>query len=210
MTNRDASVFIVDDDSLIRHALESLFKSVGLKAHTFASAQEFLETDLPEHPCCLILDIRMPSISGLDLQQRLTEKGVKIPIIFITGHGTVPMSVRAMKAGAVDFLQKPFEDQELLDAAQRSIELDRQTRKEQTEISDIKRGVKSLTSREYEVFVLVIAGLLNKQIASELDLSENTVKSHRASIMKKMNAESLADLVRFAEKAGIETRRNDA
>jgi FixJ family two-component response regulator len=147
----------------------------------------------------------MPSISGLDLQRKLAEKGVEIPIIFITGHGTVPMSVKAMKAGAVDFLQKPFEDQELLDAAQRSIELDRQKRKEKKEISDIKRGVKSLTSREYEVFVLVITGLLNKQIAAEMDLSENTVKSHRAGIMKKMNAESLADLVRFAEKAGIET-----
>ena len=205
MTDPDASVFIVDDDSLIRHALESLFKSVGLKAYTFPSAQEFLDTDHPEVPSCLILDIRMPSISGLDLQRKLAEKGVEIPIIFITGHGTVPMSVKAMKAGAVDFLQKPFEDQELLDAAQRSIELDRQKRKEKKEISDIKRGVKSLTSREYGVFVLVITGLLNKQIAAEMDLSENTVKSHRASIMKKMNAESLADLVRFAEKASIET-----
>ena len=207
MTTSDAYVCIVDDDSLIRHALESLFKSVGLKAYTFPSAHEFLETDLPEEPCCLILDIRMPSTSGLDLQQKLAEKGIKIPIIFITGHGTVPMSVRAMKAGAVDFLQKPFEDQELLDAAQRAIELNKQMRKEQAEINDIKRGIKSLTSREYEVFVLVIAGLLNKQIAYDLDVSENTVKSHRASIMKKMNAESYADLIRFAEKADLETRK---
>jgi FixJ family two-component response regulator len=205
MTTRDAYVCIVDDDSLIRQALESLFKSVGLKAYTFPSAQEFLEIDLPEEPCCLILDIRMPSMSGLDLQQKLAEKGVKIPIIFITGHGTVPTSVRAMKAGAVDFLQKPFEDQDLLDAAQRAIELNKQMRKEQAEMNDIKRGIKSLTSREYEVFVLVIAGLLNKQIAYDLDVSENTVKSHRASIMKKMNAESYADLIRFAEKADLET-----
>lgn len=207
MTTSDAYVCIVDDDSLIRHALESLFKSVGLKAYTFPSAQEFLEIDLPEEPCCLILDIRMPSMSGLDLQQKLAEKGVKIPIIFITGHGTVPTSVRAMKAGAVDFLQKPFEDQELLDAAQRAIELNKQMRKEQAEMNDIKRGIKSLTSREYEVFVLVIAGLQNKQIAYELNVSENTVKSHRASIMNKMKAESYADLIRFAEKANLETNQ---
>ena len=203
MTTPDASVFIVDDDSLIRHALELLFKSVGLKAYTFPSAQEFLEADLPDEPCCLILDIRMPSLSGLDLQEKLAEKGVTIPVIFVTGHGTVPMSVRAMKAGAVDFLQKPFEDQELLDAAHNAIELNRRTRTEQTEIRDIKNRFESLTQREHEVLVLVIAGLLNKQIAYDLKLSENTVKSHRASIMKKMKVESLADLIRFAEKADI-------
>ena len=203
MTSFDAAVLVVDDDPLIRDALEQLIKSVGLKAYTFSSAQEFLEKDLPDVPCCLISDIRMPGLSGLDLQDELTKKGLKIPVIFITGHGTVPTSVRAMKAGAVDFLQKPFEDQELLDAINNAIEQNRQTRKEQAEIGEIKQRVESLTPREYEVLSLVTAGMLNKQIAYDLKLSENTVKTHRAHIMQKMKAESLADLVRLTEMVDI-------
>ena len=203
MTSFDASVFVVDDDALIRDSLEQLIKSVGLKAYTFSSAQEFLEKDLPDEPSCLILDIRMPRLSGLDLQDELAKRGFVIPVIFITGHGTVPMSVRAMKAGAVDFIQKPFEDQELLDAIHSALEQNRQTRTEQVEIREIKRRVESLTPREYEVLVLVTAGMLNKQIAYDLDLSENTVKTHRAHIMQKMKAESLADLVRLTEMVDI-------
>jgi FixJ family two-component response regulator len=203
MTSFDAAVFVVDDDPLIRDALEQLIKSVGLKAFTFSSAREFLEKELPDEPCCLILDIRMPGLSGLDLQDELAKRGLTIPVIFITGHGTVPTSVRAMKAGAVDFLQKPFEDQELLDAIHKAIDQNRQTRKEQSEISEIKRRVESLTPREYEILVLVATGMLNKQIAYDLKLSENTVKTHRAHIMQKMNAESLADLVRLTEKVDI-------
>ena len=203
MTAFDASVFIVDDDPLIRDALEQLIKSVGLNAFTFSSAQEFLEKELPDEPCCLILDIRMPRLSGLDLQDELEKRSLTIPIIFITGHGTVSMSVRAMKAGAVDFLQKPFEDQELLDAIHNAIEQNRQTRIEQAEIKEIKRRVESLTPREYEVICLVAAGMLNKQIAYDLQMSENTVKTHRAHIMKKMKIESLADLVRLTEKVDI-------
>ncbi len=203
MTSFDATVFIVDDDPLIRDALDQLIKSVGLRAHTFSSAPEFLEQDLPEMPSCLVLDIRMPRLSGLDLQDELAKRGLRIPIIFITGHGTVPLSVRAMKGGAVDFIQKPFEDQELLDAIHHAIEKDRQTRTEQGEIRETKRRVESLTPREYEVLVLVAAGMLNKQIAYDLEMSENTVKTHRARIMRKMKVESLADLVRLTEKAGI-------
>lgn len=207
MTSFDAAVLVVDDDHLIRDALEQLIKSVGLKAYTFSSAQEFLEKDLPDVPCCLISDIRMPGLSGLDLQDELAKNGLKIPVIFITAHGTVPTSVRAMKAGAVDFLQKPFEDQELLDAIHNAIEQNRQTRKEQAEIGEIKRRVESLTPREYEVLSLVTAGMLNKQIAYDLKLSENTVKTHRAHIMQKMKAESLADLVRLTEMVDIDRHK---
>ena len=208
MTLSDAVVFIVDDDALIRDSLAQLVKSVGLKAETFSSAQTFLESDLPDKPSCLVLDIRMPGLSGLDLQDELTKRGFSIPIIFITGHGTVPMSVRAMKAGAVDFLQKPFEDQELLDAIHRAIEQNRQTRLEKTELKEIEQRVKSLTLREHEVLVLVTAGMLNKQIAYDLKMSENTVKTHRARIMRKMAVESLAELVRVTEKAGIHPPKN--
>ena len=203
MTLSDAVVFVVDDDALIRDSLEQLIKSVGLKAETFSSARAFLDTELPNKPSCLVLDIRMPGLSGLDLQDELAKRGFSIPIIFITGHGTVPMSVRAMKAGAVDFLQKPFEDQQLLDAIHHAIEQNRDTREGQAEIKEVEQRVKSLTLREHEVLVLVAAGMLNKQIAYELKMSENTVKTHRARIMRKMAVESLADLVRATEKAGI-------
>lgn len=203
MTSSDATVFIVDDDPLILDALKQLIKSVGLGAQTFSSAEEFLEQDLPETPSCLILDIRMPRLSGFDLQDELAKRGLTIPIIFVTGHGSVPLSVRAMKGGAVDFIQKPFEDQDLLDAIHHAIEKDRQTRMEQAEIREIKRRVESLTPRENEVLVLAAAGMLNKQIAYDLGMSENTVKSHRARIMRKMKVASLAELVRLTERAGI-------
>ncbi|RLE06227.1 MAG: DNA-binding response regulator [Bacteroidetes bacterium] len=201
MTISEAVVYIVDDDSLIRNSLAQLVKSVGLKAETFSSAQAFLDTELPDKPGCLVLDIRMSGLSGLDLQDELVKRGISIPIIFITGHGTVPMSVRAMKAGAVDFLQKPFEDQELLDIIHQAIKQNRQTRMELAEINKIEQRIKSLTLREHEILVLVTAGMLNKQIAYDLKLSENTVKTHRARIMRKMEVESLAELVRATEKA---------
>ena len=203
MTISDAAVFVVDDDALIRDSLKQLVKSVGLQVETFSSTQAFLDTELPDTPSCLILDIRMPGLSGLDLQDELVKRGISIPIIFITGHGTVPMSVRAMKAGAVDFLQKPFEDQELLDIIHHAIEQNKQTRIYQTEINEIEQHIKSLTLREHEILVLVTAGMLNKQISYDLKLSENTVKTHRARIMQKMEVESFAELVRATEKAGI-------
>jgi len=198
-----ADVFIIDDDALIRDSLEQLVKSVGLKAESFSSVQAFLAITIPDKPICLVSDIRMPNLSGLELQDILLKKETAIPIIFITGHGTVAMSVRAMKAGAVDFLQKPFEDQELLDAIHYAIEQHRITRLEQIEIKAIKQRLKSLTTREHQIIILVVAGMLNKQIAYALKMNENTVKSHRARLMRKMDVNSLAELVRATEKAGI-------
>ena len=203
MTSSDAVVFVVDDDPSVRSALKRLIKSVGLKVTTFTSAQEFLDHDHPDTPSCLVLDIRMPGLSGLELQDQMAALGLNMPIIFITGHGSVPISVRAMKEGAVDFLEKPFDDQTLLDAIHQAIEKDKQVKREQTELREIKQRVASLTPREYEVFSLVITGMLNKQIAFELGTSEKTIKVHRARVMQKMHAESLANLVRLAEKAGI-------
>lgn len=207
MTSLDATVFIVDDDPLVRDALKSLIKSVGLNVHTFSSAREFLDHDHPDEPCCLVLDVRMPLLSGLGLQDELAKRDFTIPVIFITGHGTVPLSVRAMKAGAMDFIQKPFEDQDLLDAIYLAIKQDRQVKLLQAETRQIKQRLKSLTPREYEVFALVVAGMLNKQIAFDLEMSEHTVKTHRARVMKKMQAESLADLVRLSEKADMFTQK---
>ncbi len=199
----DAVVSIVDDDALVRDSLEHLIRSVGLHAESFSSAREFLDAERPDNPGCLVLDIRMPGLSGLDLQQELAKRGYSIPIIFITGHGTVPMSVRAMKAGAIDFLQKPFEDHELLDVIQLALEQNRQARLEQAEIKQIEQGIESLTLREHEVLVRVVAGILNKVIAYELKISENTVKTHRAHIMRKMAVKSLAELIRAIEKADL-------
>lgn len=203
MTSSDAIVFVVDDDSSVRSALKRLIKSVGHKVTTFSSAREFLDHDHPDAPSCLVLDIRMPGLSGLELQEHMAALGLTMPIIFITGHGNIPTSVRAMKAGAVDFLEKPFDDQALLDAIHHAIAKDTQAKREQTEIRDIKQRVASLTPREYEVFSLVVTGMLNKQIAFDLGTSEKTIKVHRARVMQKMSAESLADLVRLAEKAEI-------
>ena len=200
-------IFVVDDDASVCQSLTWLIESVGIKVETFPSAAEFLKRHPYDGPACLVLDVRMPGLNGLDLQNQLAAAGRVIPIIFITGHGTVPMSVRAMKAGAVDFLQKPFEDQDLLDAIYPAIEQDRQAKRIQAETREIKRRLKSLTPREHEVFALVVAGLLNREIAFDLEISEHTVKTHRARVMKKMQAESLADLVRLFEKADMRTQK---
>ncbi len=203
MTIPEAVVFVIDDDPLIRDSLRQLIKSVGLQVDTFSSAEAFLEAELPDSPGCLVLDIRMPGLSGLDLQDELIKRRKSTPIIFITGHGTVPMSVRAMKAGAIDFLAKPFEDQELLDLIHHAIIQDRQTRKEMIEINEIEQRITTLTSREHEILVFVISGMLNREIAHDLKMSENTVKTHRARIMRKMAADTLVDLVRVTEKVGV-------
>jgi len=199
----DSTVFIVDDDALVRRSLERLILSVGLRVKAFSSASEFLDSQRPDGPACIVLDIRMPGLSGLDLQQELSAAGLDMPVVFVTGHGTVPMSVRAMKAGAVDFLQKPIDDQVLLDAVQRAIDKDRQAREEQAGQQELERRLDSLTPREREVFALVVSGLLNKQIGGELGTSEKTIKVHRARVMQKMQADSLADLVRMGEKLAI-------
>ena len=203
MTETDAMVFVVDDDAPMRELLKNLIRSVGLRAELFASAQEFLRSKRPDVPSCLVLDVRLPGLSGLDLQRRTSEAGLEIPIIFITGHGDIPMSVRAMKAGAVEFLTKPFRDQDLLDAIQQALERDRKARDQRTEIEELRSRFASLTPREREVMVRVVAGLLNKQIGAELGSSETTVKIHRHQVMEKMGAGSLPELVRMADRLGI-------
>ena len=205
MTEKKAVVYVVDDDPSVRKALERLLRSAYYDAMTFASAAEFLDFACPDTAGCLILDIKMPELSGLELQDRLSEKDFSLPIIFITGHGTVPASVRAFKAGAMDFLQKPFNDMELLDAVSRAIEKHRRLRREQNEIKALRTKMETLTPREQEVFCLVVSGLLNKQVAFDLGITEKTVKVHRARVMQKMGAQSLADLVRFAEKLGLDS-----
>ena len=196
-------VFVVDDDTSLRDALRSLLRSVGLRVEVFGAAADFLRSKLPDAVSCLVLDIRLPGVSGLDFQAELAKAGIHIPIIFITGHGDIPMTVRAMKAGAVEFLTKPFRDQDLLDAVQVALERDRSRRAEDNAVHDLRTRFESLTPREQEVIGLVTAGLMNKQVAAELGVSEITVKVHRGSVMKKMGARSLADLVRMADALGL-------
>ena len=196
-------VCIIDDDASLREALKSLLRSVGLQVETFGSTADFLRYSVPDVPACLVLDIRLPGVSGLDFQAELARANIHIPIIFITGYGDIPMTVRAMKAGAVEFLTKPFREQDLLDAVQIAIERDRGRRDQDRAVHEVRRHFKSLTAREQEVIGLVTAGLMNKQIAVELGVSEITVKVHRGNVMKKMGARSLADLVRMADLLGI-------
>lgn len=202
----DAIVFVVDDDAGVRDAIESLLKSVGLRIQPFASAAEFLKREPNDRPSCLVLDVRLPGISGLEFQRHLAAAGEQIPIIFITGHGDIPMSVEAMKAGAVEFLTKPVRGQDLLTAVQKAVEQDRVSRESRRALGELRERLAGLTPREREVMDLVIAGLINKQIAARLGASERTVKIHRGQVMRKMQAESLPDLVRMGQKLGIPAR----
>jgi FixJ family two-component response regulator len=198
-----AVVFVIDDDADLRDGLSNLLRTVGLQVRAFASAKDFLESKLPDAPSCIVLDVRLPGISGLDFQSELIKRNIGVPIVFMSAHGDIPMTVRALKAGAVEFLPKPFHDQSMLDAVHSALEKDRQRRKGIGDTSQLRSRFDSLTSREQEIFAHVASGLMNKQIAAEIELSEITVKVHRASVMRKMGAKSLADLVRMADTLGV-------
>jgi FixJ family two-component response regulator len=202
-TEEQGIVFVVDDDEDLRDGLSNLLRSVGLQVKAFASAIDFLKSNLPDAPSCLVLDVRLPGVSGLDFQSELIKKDIGMPIVFMSAHGDIPMTVRAMKAGAVEFLPKPFHDQSMLDAVHGALEKDRQRRKSIGDTSQLRSSFDSLTAREQEIFAYVASGLMNKQIAAETALSEITVKVHRASVMRKMGAKSLADLVRMADALGV-------
>lgn len=199
----DEVVLVIDNDESVRDAIANLIAAIGLTCLTFASAKEFLEADLPNVPRCLVLDVRLPGLSGLNLQQELLQRKVEIPIIFVTGHADIPMAVQAMKAGALEFLTKPFRDQDLLDAIQQATRRDRFARSQRSELGELQRRFESLTTREREIMRLVVAGLANKEIAFEVDISEKTVNAHRSQVMNKMHADSLAQLVRMAEKLRV-------
>jgi FixJ family two-component response regulator len=196
-------VFIIDDDESLREGLKRLFRSIGLRSEGYPSGREFLQSKIPDIPSCILLDVRMPGLSGLDFQVELNNADIHVPIVFMTGHGDIPMTVRAMKAGAVEFLTKPFRDQEILDAVQLSLKKDRERIENEKITKALKARFEALTSREREIMSLVTAGLMNKQIAGEIGVSEITVKVHRGNVMRKMNAKSLADLVRMAEALGV-------